>query len=37
MVEHMVRFVRNGPGSADVTRVDVDEEEPGDLRGFEVT
>jgi len=37
MVEHMVCFVRNGPGSSDVSRVDVDEEEPGDLRGFKVT
>ena len=37
MVEHMVWFVRNGPGSSDVARVDVDEEEPEDLRGFKVT
>jgi acylphosphatase len=37
MVEHMVWFVRNGPGSSDVSRVDVDEEEPEDLRGFRVT
>ena len=37
MVEHMVWFVRNGPGSSDVSRVDVDEEEPEDLRGFKVT
>ena len=37
MVDHMVWFVRNGPGSADVSRVDVDEEEPEDLRGFKVT
>jgi hypothetical protein len=37
MVEHMVLFVRNGPGSSDVARVDVDEEEPEDLRGFKVT
>ena len=37
MVENMLRFVRNGPGSSDVARVDVDEEEPEDLRGFKVT
>ena len=37
MVEHMVWFVRNGPGSSDVSRVDVDEEEPEGLRGFKVT
>jgi acylphosphatase len=37
MVEHMVWFVRNGPGSSDVSRVDVDDEEPEDLRGFKVT
>jgi acylphosphatase len=37
MVEHMVWFVRNGPGSSDVSRVDADEEEPEDLRGFKVT
>ena len=37
MVEHMLWFVRNGPGSSDVSRVDVDEEEPEDLRGFRVT
>ena len=37
MVERMVWFVRNGPGSSDVARVDVDEEEPEDLRGFKVT
>ena len=36
-VEHMVWFVRNGPGSSDVARVNVDEEEPEDLRGFKVT
>jgi len=33
----MVGFVRTGPGSSDVSRVDVDEEEPEDLRGFRVT
>jgi acylphosphatase len=37
MVDHMVWFVRNGPGSADVSRVEVDEEDPEDLRGFKVT
>ena len=37
MVDHMVWFVRNGPGSSDVSRVDVDDEEPEDLRGFKVT
>ncbi len=37
MVEHLVWFVRNGPGSSDVSRVDVDDEEPEDLRGFKVT
>ena len=37
MVDAMVWFVRDGPGSADVDRVDVDEEEPEGLRGFKVT
>ncbi len=37
MVEAMVWFLRNDPGSAEVDRVDVDEEEPGDLHGFKVT
>jgi acylphosphatase len=37
MVERMVWFVRSGPGSSEVARVDVDEEEPEDLRGFKVT
>jgi acylphosphatase len=36
-VEALVWFCRDGPGSADVTRVDVDEEEPEGLRGFKVT
>jgi acylphosphatase len=36
-VEAMVWFVRSGPGSADVDRVDVDEEEPEGLRRFEVS
>lgn len=35
-VEALVWFVRSGPGSADVERVDVDEEEPEGLRRFEV-
>jgi acylphosphatase len=35
-VEALVRFVRSGPGSADVDRVDVDEQEPEGLRRFEV-
>jgi acylphosphatase len=36
MVDAMLWFVRDGPGSADVTRVEVDEEEPESLRGFRV-
>jgi len=35
-VEALVWFVRSGPGSADVDRVDVDQEEPEGLRRFEV-
>ena len=35
-VDALVWFVRSGPGSADVDRVDVDEEEPEGLRSFEV-
>ena len=35
-VEALVWFVRSGPGSANVDRVDVDEEEPEGLRRFEV-
>ncbi len=35
-VEALVWFVRSGPGSADVDRLDVDEEEPEGLRRFEV-
>ena len=35
-VEALVWFVHSGPGSADVDRVDVDEEEPEGLRRFEV-
>ncbi len=37
MVEAMIWFVRDGPGSADVGRLDVDDEEPAGLRGFKVT
>jgi acylphosphatase len=36
-VDAMIWFVRDGPGSAEVDRVDVDEEEPEGLRGFKVT
>ena len=36
MVDHMVWFCREGPGSAEVDRVEVDEEEPEGLRGFKV-
>ena len=35
-VDGLIWFCRSGPGSADVDRVDVDEEEPEGLRGFEV-
>jgi acylphosphatase len=35
-VEALVWFVRSGPGSANVDRFDVDEEEPEGLRRFEV-
>jgi acylphosphatase len=35
-VEALVEFCRSGPGSADVDRVDVEEEEPQGLEGFEV-
>jgi acylphosphatase len=35
-VEALVEFCRSGPGSADVERVDVEEEEPQGLEGFEV-
>jgi acylphosphatase len=36
-VEALVWFCRDGPGRADVDRVDVDEEEPEGLRRFTVT
>jgi acylphosphatase len=35
-VESMVRFVREGPRRAEVRDVDVSEEEPEGLEGFEV-
>jgi acylphosphatase len=37
VVDAMISFVRDGPGSADVDRVEVDEEEPEGLSGFKVT
>ncbi|MFL5839654.1 MAG: acylphosphatase [Thermoleophilaceae bacterium] len=36
VVGRMVDWVREGPGRADVDRVDVDEEEPEGLSGFDV-
>ena len=36
MVDAMIWFVRDGPGSSDVARIEVDEEEPASLRGFKV-
>jgi acylphosphatase len=35
-VDALVEFCRSGPGSADVERADVEEEEPEGLEGFEV-
>jgi acylphosphatase len=35
-VEALLSFAREGPSRADVDRVEVDEEEPEDLSGFEV-
>jgi acylphosphatase len=35
-VERLVEFARSGPRSADVDRVEVSEEEPEGLSGFEV-
>jgi acylphosphatase len=35
-VEHMVDFVRRGPGHAEVDDLDVQEEEPEGLHGFHV-
>ena len=37
LVDAMIWFVRDGPGSADVDRVEIDEEEPEGLRRFKVT
>ena len=36
LVEAMLWFVRDGPGSADVSRVEIDDEEPEGLRRFKV-
>ena len=36
VVEAMLSFVRDGPGSADVSRVEIDDEEPEGLRRFKV-
>ena len=36
LVEAMLWFVRDGPGSADVSRVEVGDEEPEGLRRFKV-
>jgi acylphosphatase len=35
-VEALVEFTRSGPSRADVERVDVEDEQPEDLDGFEV-
>jgi acylphosphatase len=35
-VARVVRFARTGPPSAEVTNVEVHEEEPEGLRGFEI-
>ena len=35
-VESLVELCRSGPGSADVERVDVEEQAPEGLEGFEV-
>jgi acylphosphatase len=35
-VEQMVEFVRSGPGRAEVEAVEVTEEEPEGLPGFEI-
>ena len=35
-VERLVRLCRDGPGHASVERVDVSEEEPEGLAGFDV-
>jgi len=36
-VEALIAFVRSGPGHASVTSVDVTEEEPAGLSGFDVS
>ena len=36
VVERLVEFVRGGPGRADVTEVEVADEEPEGLSGFDV-
>jgi acylphosphatase len=36
VVDQMVKFCRGGPGRAEVTSVEVIEEEPEGLTGFEV-
>ena len=36
-VESMVRFVREGPGRAQVSNLVVTEESPEDLSGFRIT
>jgi acylphosphatase len=35
-VERLVSFMRDGPRGAEVERVDIDDEEPEGLRGFDV-
>ena len=35
-VERLVAWMREGPRSAEVDRIEVNEEEPEDLRGFDV-
>ena len=35
-VEAMIAFVRSGPGRAEVTHIEVHEEPPEGLRGFEI-
>ena len=35
-VESMLRYCREGPGRAEVERVDVDEEEPAGADSFEI-
>jgi acylphosphatase len=35
-VDAMVEFIQEGPGRADVTRVEVNDEQPGSESGFQV-